>query len=84
MFKDVVFLHLIYAVIAVFVKYSFGKKSTQNTHAWRMKHMPGSTPKAPQKWKAMNEASIGCFAIMAGIVYIMSWAKILSGESLFK
>jgi hypothetical protein len=84
MFKDIVFLHLVYAGIAVFVKYSLGKKSIQGTHAWRLKHMPTSTPKDPKTWKAMNEASIGCFAILAGIVYIMSWAKILGGESLIK
>ena len=84
MLKDIIALHLVYAGIWAFVKYSSGKKSIQDTHAWRMKHMPNSTPKDPRAWEAMNSVSIGCFAFLAGALYLISWVKILSGESLFK
>lgn len=82
--RDIVALHLVYAVIWVFVKYCSGKKAIQDTHAWRLKHMPTSTPKDPRVWDAMSGCSIVGFTFMAGAIYIMSWVKILSGESLFK
>jgi hypothetical protein len=83
MLGDIVALHLVYAAIWYFVKHMTGKKGVQDTHAWRLKYMPSSTPKDPRGWEAMSGCCMVGFTFMAAAIYIMSWVKILSGESLF-